>query len=110
MSWARMGLVFLHFVQSVLGYLAMFAAMTYSSNYLLPFVLGATTGYARCTWTTRRRHPRTRLPGPGRSECVQAHTYARDRGLLWRRRGRTVRRRIRRVTVRVFAVPRAPRR
>ena len=46
MSWARMGLVFLHFVQSVLGYLAMFAAMTYSIELFAAVCLGATTGYA----------------------------------------------------------------
>ena len=43
---SRMGLVFLHFVQSVLGYLAMFAAMTYSIELFAAVCLGATTGYA----------------------------------------------------------------
>jgi hypothetical protein len=46
MSWARMGLVGLHFLQSVLGYLAMFAAMTYSIELFAAVCLGATTGYA----------------------------------------------------------------
>ena len=46
MSWARMGLVGLHFIQSVLGYLAMFAAMTYSIELFAAVCLGATTGYA----------------------------------------------------------------
>ena len=41
-----MGLVGLHFVQSVLGYLAMFAAMTYSIELFAAVCLGATTGYA----------------------------------------------------------------
>ena len=41
-----MGLVVLHFVQSVLGYLAMFAAMTYSIELFAAVCLGATTGYA----------------------------------------------------------------
>ena len=43
---SRMGLVCLHFVQSVLGYLAMFAAMTYSIELFAAVCLGATTGYA----------------------------------------------------------------
>ena len=42
----NMGLVGLHFVQSVLGYLAMFAAMTYSIELFAAVCLGATTGYA----------------------------------------------------------------
>ena len=46
MSWARMGLVGLHFLHSVLGYLAMFAAMTYSIELFAAVWFGATTGYA----------------------------------------------------------------
>lgn len=42
----NVGLVGLHFVQSVLGYLAMFAAMTYSIELFAAVCLGATTGYA----------------------------------------------------------------
>lgn len=42
----NVGLVALHFVQSVLGYLAMFAAMTYSIELFAAVCLGATTGYA----------------------------------------------------------------
>ena len=42
----QMGFLVFCTVQSVLGYLAMFAAMTYSTELFAAVCLGATTGYA----------------------------------------------------------------
>ena len=67
----------LHFVQSVLGYLAMFAAMTYSIELFAAVCLGATTGYALLHLDDAPAASTDPwLPGPGRSRCVQAHACA----------------------------------
>ena len=76
-KWERMGLVFLHFVQSVLGYLAMFAAMTYSIGIVRRGVWARRRAARCCTWTTRRQRPRTRgCQAQDDDRCVQGRQVA----------------------------------